>query len=130
MGSDDDFNLVPIDEEEEENLEENDEQSKVEEPTEITFSRGGFGRSTIRNSKKKNFKDLRINMDVVKNNHAFDSKYGKDINKKKESAKSIELQENITEKVHVRDSKESITDSEKKESEQLTNKIENYPEAS
>ena len=74
QNSNDEFSLVPIDEEDEDNQEENIEGGTLDECPKNTFSRGGFGRSTIRNSKKKNFKDLKINMDVVKNNHACDQK--------------------------------------------------------
>ena len=93
QNSNDEYNLVPIDEEDEDNQEEDKEGGKLEECSKITFSRGGFGRSTIRNSKKKNFKDLKINMDVVKNNHANDQKEDFDNRKMKNEAANSMIHE-------------------------------------
>ena len=57
-----DSNLVPITEEDEKSSF-NNNKSDLEE-----FKRGGVARSTIRNSKKKNFKELKLDMTMCKNN--------------------------------------------------------------
>ena len=62
-----DSNLVPISEDDESSL-----PPDIPDDSQIAsglFERGGFKRSTIRNSKKKNFMQLRIDMTVCKNNH-------------------------------------------------------------
>ena len=63
-----DSNLVPITEEDEKSsINYNHEQLQAGE-----FKRGGVARSTIRNSKKKNFKQLKLDMTVCRNNLATD----------------------------------------------------------
>ena len=66
-------NLVPITEEDEKssiNYPPND----LEETTE--FKRGGVARSTKRASKKRNFKALKLDMSICKNNLQPDTKHG------------------------------------------------------
>ena len=62
-----DYNLGPISEDDESSLPpDNPDDSQMGSGN---FERGGFKRSTVRNSKKKNFMQLKIDMTVCKNNH-------------------------------------------------------------
>ena len=63
----DDYNLGPISEDDESSLPQD-----IPDDSQMgsgNFERGGFKRSTVRNSKKKNFMQLKIDMTVCKNNH-------------------------------------------------------------
>ena len=62
-----DYNLGPISEDDESSL-----PPDIPDGSQMgsgNFERGGFKRSTVRNSKKKNFMQLKIDMTVCKNNH-------------------------------------------------------------
>ena len=63
-----DSNLVPITEEDEKPL--LNSQQRQDDDLECNFERGGVSRSTIRNSKKRNFMDLKLDMSACKNNLA------------------------------------------------------------
>ena len=61
-----DYDLVPIIEDDESSLPPDIPDDSQKPPG--NFERGGFKRSTVRNSKKKNFMQLKIDMTVCKNN--------------------------------------------------------------